>query len=430
MKKTSFKIIVITIICLSIIELTSFLIIKFGNLKLEHPIFNRELSLYSTYNNVASFKHSTIKSNTSEKDVIIDEYGFISKNKIELEKPNNLIRIFITGGSASFGTGQSYPYDKIKEYPTGIFSYESSISGQLLKLLEEKFPNINFEVINACSSGRKLNQSIGLYLSSIRRFKPDIVISIDGQNDLETIAGIDPFEYDKEILLKKYIELYEIEKDLLKTNLPNTVKLIKLIKFNLSNSKSEKFKIKQGEKLFEYSNNNFTFDKYEVHKSNLIKSSVTFTDLILLYKSLCKAQNTEFIFCLQPMLYRETNKILTKSESEMKEKINPINISLSDQNISETTLKEYEENGNLILKFFFDDYLSNQIDSLSKLNDFEFIDFNKQLENKYKATETEFYVDYCHLTAEANTIIAEILFNLIEEKILQISLNFDSKNNN
>ena len=41
--------------------------------------------------------------------MIIDEYGFISKNKIELKKPDNLIRIFITGGSASFGTGQSYP---------------------------------------------------------------------------------------------------------------------------------------------------------------------------------------------------------------------------------------------------------------------------------------------------------------------------------
>lgn len=417
MKKTSFKIIVITIICLSIIELTSFLIIKFGNLKLEHPIFNRELSLYSTYNNVASFKHSTIKSNTSEKDVIIDEYGFISKNKIELEKPNNLIRIFITGGSASFGIGQSYPYDKIKEYPTGIYAYESSISGQLLKLLEEKIPNINFEVINACSSGRKLNQSIGLYLSSIRRFKPDIVISIDGQNDLKTIAGIDPFEYDNEVLLKKYIELYEIEKDLLKTNLPNTVKLIKLIKFNLSNSKSEKFKIRQGKKLFEYSNKNFTFDKYETHKSKFVKSSVTFTDLILLYNSLCEVQNTEFIFCLQPMLYRETNKILTKSESKMKEKTNPINISLSDQNISEATLKEYEEKGSLMLKFFFDDYLSNQIDSLSKLNDFEFIDFNKLLANKHK--NIEFYVDHCHLTVEANTIIAEILFNKIEPIINQ-----------
>ncbi len=417
MKKTSFKIIVITIICLSIIELTSFLIIKFGNLKLEHPIFNRELSLYSTYNNVASFKHSTIKSNTSEKDVIIDEYGFISKNKIELEKPNNLIRIFITGGSASFGIGQSYPYDKIKEYPTGIYAYESSISGQLLKLLEEKIPNINFEVINACSSGRKLNQSIGLYLSSIRRFKPDIVISIDGQNDLKTIAGIDPFEYDNEVLLKKYIELYEIEKDLLKTNLPNTVKLIKLIKFNLSNSKSEKFKIRQGKKLFEYSNKNFTFDKYETHKSKFVKSSVTFTDLILLYNSLCEVQNTEFIFCLQPMLYRETNKILTKSESKMKEKINPINISCSDQAISEIKLKEYSEKGNLILKFFIDDYLTHKIDSLSKLNNFGFIDFNYQLQNQYK--NIEFYVDYCHLTSEANTIIAEILFNKIEPIINQ-----------
>ena len=189
------------------------------------------------------------------------------------------------------------------------------------------------------------------------------------------------------------------------------------IKFNLSNSNLEKFQIKQGQKLFEYSNKTFTIDKYKIHKSNFINSSDTFTGLILLYNSLCKTQNTEFIFCLQPMLYRETNKILTKSENEMKEKINPINISCSDQAISEIKLKEYSEKGNLILKFFIDDYLTHKIDSLSKLNNFGFIDFNYQLQNQYK--NIEFYVDYCHLTSEANTIIAEILFNKIEPIINQ-----------
>ena len=139
-----------------------------------------------------------------------------------------------------------------------------------------------------------------------------------------------------------------------------------------------------------------TIDKYKIHKSNFINSSDTFTGLILLYNSLCKTQNTEFIFCSQPMLYRETNKILTKSESKMKEKINPINISCSDQAISEIKLKEYSEKGNLILKFFIDDYLTHKIDSLSKLNNFGFIDFNYQLQNQYK--NIEFYVDYCHLT--------------------------------
>lgn len=421
MKNTIFNIIIITIICLSIVELTSFLILKFGNLKLEQPIFNRELSLYSTYNNTPNFKHYTIKTDTTEKDVIIDEYGFISKNKIELKKPDNLIRIFITGGSASFGTGQSYPYGEIKEYPSGVYSYESSISGQLLKLLEEKYPDINFEIINACSSGRKLNQSLGLFLSSIKNFEPNIIISIDGQNDLETIAGINPFEHDTNVLLKKYIDLYEIEKSLLKTKFPFTLRLIKLIKFNLSNSNLEKFQIKQGQKLFEYSNKTFTIDKYKIHKSNFINSSDTFTGLILLYNSLCKTQNTEFIFCLQPMLYRETNKILTKSENEMKEKINPINISCSDQAISEIKLKEYSEKGNLILKFFIDDYLTHKIDSLSKLNNFGFIDFNYQLQNQYK--NIEFYVDYCHLTSEANTIIAKILLDKIEAYINQIDTN-------
>ncbi|GEM_PF-2754012 len=36
----------------------------------------------------------------------------------------------MVGGSAAFGSGQSEPYDKIKKYPQGLYSYESGICGQ------------------------------------------------------------------------------------------------------------------------------------------------------------------------------------------------------------------------------------------------------------------------------------------------------------
>ncbi|HQL70067.1 MAG TPA: hypothetical protein PLA77_04505, partial [Bacteroidales bacterium] len=101
------------------------------------------------------------------------------------------------------------------------------------------------------------------------------------------------------------------------------------------------------------------------------------------------------------------NKVLTPTEQRLQQLVNPINISLGVSNIPDSTIIRYEEMGNYTLKFFIDDYLSKEIDTLSGDYGFEYIDFNRAIENKY--AESDFYTDYCHLTFEANKIIAEIL---------------------
>lgn len=408
MKKKVLIISLITIVLLILVEISSIIILKFSSkFKNDGPYFNREISCFYVYRNTPGFKHHTIKLNDKENDIIIDEYGFINSEQIYKEKPANCLRIFITGGSAAFGSGQARPYNKIIKYQTGIYSYESSIAGNLKSILQKEFPNKKIEVINACSSGRKINQNITQYLALIKDFSPDIIISIDGMNDLLTIYGNSPFAEDEKNLKERYIELKVMNESLEQKDWLATSELIKKINFNnMKDNQSKDFE-ELTAKLLDYDPNKISIQKYQKIKDNLTKNCDEFTDLILYYNSLCKTDNTKFVFCLQPLLYRNINKELSTSELKMKNKVNPINISLSQPELGEKEIMEMEQTGDLILRFFFDDVLSNKIDSLSKKHKFYYIDFNKEITNIDNSTE--FYVDYCHLTFEANKIVAEIL---------------------
>lgn len=424
MKKKVLIISIITILCLILIEIISSLILRYNkDLQIQTPVFNRQISGFYIYKNSDGFKHSTIKQNPKESDVVINEFGFIYNKEISKEKPDNTVRIFITGGSAAFGSGQSKPYNSIKEYPSGIFSYESSIEGNLERKLTEKYPNKDFEVINACSSGRKLNQSVAQYLALIKDFSPDIIISIDGMNDLSTINGLSPYEIDEKYLLNKYIELENISKEFKDESYLATINLISRIKFHQLKSSSNERVAKESNKLLEYDKTKINKSTYLKYKSDFINGSTEFTSLISYYNAICKVDSVDFIFCIQPLLYREQNKELSDIENKMQNSVNPINISLSNTEIPESEIKELEFLGDLTLRYFFDDYLSKKIDTLAHRNGFAFVDLNKEISNIDESVE--FYVDYCHLTFEANEIIADILTSEVENIIFETNDNLE-----
>ena len=415
----------IVIITLLLMEVGSYLILKNSkNLNFSKPLFNREISAYYVYKNSPGFKHSTIKNDDVESNVIINKHGFISNQEIEIKKDNKTIRIFITGGSAAFGTGQSQPYDKIFKYPHGVYSFESSIAGQLAKELENMMPNRRFEIVNAASSGRRINQSIAMFLESIKDFSPDIIISIDGMNDLLTINGISPYGEYMNVLFEQFIKLHQISESMNLENQLSIIKLWKSFRFKKIKEKLEINSAKNSESLFNYDASNYKRDDYLKLKCQMIESSKMFTDLILYYNALVSTANAEFIFCLQPMLNRKTNKNLTITEKEMQQKLNPINLSLLNHSFSNNIIPEMEKVGNLCLLYFFDDYLSKQIEELSMQKSFCFIDFNREF--SILEDDIDIFTDYCHLTFYGNRKVAKILAIRIFEILHTLS---DSTNN-
>lgn len=395
----------------------SFLIVHYSILSnYKYPFFNREISAFYAYRNTNGFEYkNSIKKYESEPNAIINSYGFIYKSELNVKKDSNEIRIFICGGSGAFGNGQSVPYDRVKKYPNGLYSFESSISGLLEKKLNLNFPDKKFVVVNACASGRMLNQSIGLYLETIKDFEPDIVISIDGMNDISTLTGLSPYEASNK-MFQHYLKLYQLSEEYRKESLLQTINLFRKYMLYKLDKRNSELLDENADKLLEYNIKDYTLQNYEQKKNEWIKESSVFTNLILYFNSICKVDNVDYVFCLQPMLNRTINKKLTETEVIMQQTINPINIRLSDSGLTSSQIDSAERNGNLLINYFFDDVLTKSIDSLSKNNNFGFIDFNQEIENEFD--KVEFYVDYCHLTHEGNSVVAEILSQRIVDLLV------------
>jgi lysophospholipase L1-like esterase len=99
----------------------------------------------------------------------INSHGFRG-SEFSAIKPENTYRIFVVGGSTTFGTGTTSDSTTIPGY------------------LQEKFDNEQFpkkiEVINAGISGLFSGTEVGLIREQILEFNPDLLIIYDGWNDI------------------------------------------------------------------------------------------------------------------------------------------------------------------------------------------------------------------------------------------------------
>jgi hypothetical protein len=77
----------------------------------------------------------------------------------------------------------------------------------------------------------------------------------------------------------------------------------------ISKSKSEKTRKKLSERLLNYDYSSYSKDDYLKIKTNLVATITQFTDLIIMFNALTRINKTDFVFVLQPMLYRQINKI-------------------------------------------------------------------------------------------------------------------------
>jgi len=414
MKHNKYLIIAVSLFILFVIaELVSSLMINHATkLDYSYPFFNRQLSGYYVFENTAGYRYAgCIKAKEEESCIEINKFGFVSGRPLTTDKKQNEIRIFLTGGSAAFGNGQTVPYGNIKEYPQGVYTFESSIAGLLEKDLQKKHPKNEIRVINAAASARNLHQSAAYYMETLKDFKPDIVISFDGNNDVAGFSGLSQKMLSQRIL-DKYAVLYEKSKYLNKKSRLKTVQLYKrIILYKMHKQQTSNFN-KNSQSLLNYDYSAYTYNDYRAVRQTYIKNAEGFLKLLAYFHALCATDEAAYIFCLQPMLYRQgTNKSLSPYEKKMQQGINPINITLTEE-FPKSIKESLDINGSLLLKYFFDDYLSEAILNLSE-NKFTFVDMNKEirgLDEKF-----EFYTDYCHLTYEGNAYVAKVLSEKISD---------------
>jgi hypothetical protein len=83
------------------------------------------------------------------------------------EKPENSYRIVLSGGSVAYG-------QKLNE----------TISANLEKILKDSFPKNNIEVLNGGVPAYVIEQEFILIQLILQYYQPDMIISLDGYNDL------------------------------------------------------------------------------------------------------------------------------------------------------------------------------------------------------------------------------------------------------
>lgn len=106
--------------------------------------------------------------------------GFRRSTEVLVKKPEKTYRIFLMGASTAYGLGGLWPHLQ-REY--AVIDNSKTIDAFLERSLNEAFPDLNLEVVNAAITSTWTHHHLIYLNQTILRFDPDMLIFIDGFND-------------------------------------------------------------------------------------------------------------------------------------------------------------------------------------------------------------------------------------------------------
>ena len=122
----------------------------------------------------------------------INDESFKDFEDVPMEKPADEFRVLVCGGSVVFGRGPVPPADSVCDF------YEVTFRWNIPHLMEKilnadpairaKINNKRVRVINAGVAGYVYQNNFMRYLAKLRLFQPDLLVSLDGANEVHTVA--------------------------------------------------------------------------------------------------------------------------------------------------------------------------------------------------------------------------------------------------
>ncbi|MEZ5001836.1 MAG: hypothetical protein R2730_02265 [Chitinophagales bacterium] len=363
--------------------------------------YNRTLSGYTIFENTPNFSHQTYNNGSNGLDIVTDSNGYICN------RPNrdDQFLIFINGGSGAMGAGQSPRYNKLHQYPTEIYSFELSIAGILQSKLDSMFPNKYVKVVNAASYTKTMHQSYIEYITKISKLDIDMIIQIDGFNDLGPILSGHPANFISNLWLDYYVGITYSNPNITPSSTLNLL-------YDFFKHKGKHTKISY--RTYAYDNNDK--EDYKRSSSKYKTNSRRFIQLLDYYANTLSKDSVSFLYCIQPILNRTPNKVLTEKESAFAN-LNPLYDDMAPEEITSFIASYDEENGIILkqsmlaLKYFYTDFMSDEIEQTINKNKGHFIDLGMQITQV--DGNVDVYTDYCHLTQSGNNFVAEQLVNII-----------------
>ncbi|MBF0588453.1 MAG: hypothetical protein HQL53_04935 [Magnetococcales bacterium] len=343
-----------------------------------------------------------MKAHPDDPTTFVDGNGFFSDGPVLLRKAPDVYRIFIMGGSAAYGTGQFPPFAKVHRYREGNLSYRLGIAGQLKRYLQAQRPDLRIEVINAAAVDRTLHQSMLYYLETVSRFSPDLLINLDGYNDLlYSLTSGRPYA-ELEMRLDFYIDLLNNARAY-RPHLMQTMMLLynRYLHPHINRRLKERFLATD-----DLDHPRYNLAAYKPWEPAFIERSQRLQQILNHYMAVLKADKVDLLFSLQPILYRQVNKTLSKIEDTMRRTLFSWNPNAPEQ--ARTPLI-------LMSKYFFGHYLSQALQQRVERQGYGFLDLNEEI--RHLKRDVELYVDYCHFTPSGSRIVAEILGRKVLDRL-------------
>ncbi|MBF0454596.1 MAG: hypothetical protein HQL72_07230 [Magnetococcales bacterium] len=385
------------------LEATSYLFLRSQGLLSDRYPYNQVVSGYYVFKNTpGSHFWNEVKESPSDPPTVVDGNGFISDNPILLEKPEGTIRIFLMGGSAVYGVGQFPPFAAVHPYHPGVLSFALGPAGQLERFLQAQRPDLKFEVINAAATDRMLHQSMLYYLETISRYSPDLVINVDGYNDLfyGMMSGR-PYAQ-MEARLGNYIALL----DQAHAYRPNMIQLADLIYKKFFHAAVDEQLKKQFFLKEDLDQEKYALTAYKKEEEGFIHSSQRFLQILDHYMAILTSDQVDFIFAIQPLLYRQVNKQWSPIEDTMRRTVFGVGPNMPPSVIDRFILMS---------KYFFDHYLVEASQTRVEKRGFGFLDLNREIQSL--PSDFELYVDYCHFTVPGSAKVASLLGQKVLERL-------------
>ncbi len=345
-------------------------------------IYNTVISGYRVFKLAPTFDHGT--GILSSERVVTDRHGFFCDHEVKLEKPAGTLRVFVTGGSAMAGAGQTTGYDRVHPYPMGAYGWNASIAGLLQEKLRAALPGRTVEVVSAAHNNKSFHQTVLHYLESLSRFAPDYVVGMDGYNDITNLTT-DPYEEWERSWLERYVGLWNESHDVNhRTSLGTVATLFR----QRLEARRAKVAAAPGEPYGEAA----LEAAWERERAGIVADSARWRQVFGHYLAALEADGTRLVYGIQPMVSRIGNKPLTPTEKGFHELAVP-----------RGPAPVYR--GFLVLRYFFDRVLAVELRKRIEERGQVYVDFGDSMKQDLD-DRFELYTDYCHFTPEGNDYVA------------------------
>ena len=330
----------------------------------------------------------------------INEESFKDFEDVPQDKPADEYRVMVTGASVVYGRGPVPPSDAVADYYEVTFRWTiPHIMQEILNAdprVREKLQGKKVRVINAGVPGYVYQNSLMRYLAKLRLFHPDLVVALDGANEVHTVARpLKDWNYFTE---GQYFEVVNDVMDMSRKGIMNYLTL--WLKRNtyfftwLAIRRGEGPGTIMEDRGFAAHPQDATPEMIAYRDSNIAQVA----DVAAIYHKVLETDRVPHVFALQPM-FRNCKKKRTPMEEKIEQITGMQKIGFYD------AAQTY-------------DAVVDKIKKRAREIGFKVVD----LTGIYDDVTEWVFTDWCHLTNGANYIMAKELANRVKTQVLGLPL--------